>query len=148
LIHEDRKVSPRSIRVDAQDNVAVVVNAGGLPAGTTLESGITLREFVPAAHKVAIRKLSSGDPIIRYGQVIGYAERDLPEGSWVNEDSLSLPEPPQLDSLPLANAVPQELPPLEGYTFEGFLNADGSVGTKNILAITTTVQCVAPTVDF
>ena len=37
---------------------------------------------------------------------------------------------------------------LEGYTFEGFLNDDGSVGTKNILGITTTVQCVAATVDF
>jgi galactarate dehydratase len=40
------------------------------------------------------------------------------------------------------------MPPLEGYTFEGFLNDDGSVGTKNILGITTTVQCVAATVDF
>ena len=40
------------------------------------------------------------------------------------------------------------MPPLEGHTFQGFLNDDGSVGTKNILGITTTVQCVAATVDF
>ena len=40
------------------------------------------------------------------------------------------------------------LPALRSYTFEGFRNADGSVGTKNILGITTTVQCVAPTVDY
>ena len=39
------------------------------------------------------------------------------------------------------------LPPLEGYTFEGFRNADGSVGTRNILAITTTVQCVSGVVE-
>ncbi|RZJ03449.1 MAG: galactarate dehydratase, partial [Haliea sp.] len=45
--------------------------------------------------------------------------------------------------------VPTEpLPPLEGLTFEGFRNPDGSVGTRNILAITTTVQCVAGVVDF
>jgi galactarate dehydratase len=44
--------------------------------------------------------------------------------------------------------VPQPLPPLSGYTFEGYRNPDGSVGTKNILGITTTVQCVAPTVDY
>jgi galactarate dehydratase len=37
---------------------------------------------------------------------------------------------------------------LSGYTFEGYRNPDGSVGTKNILGITTTVQCVAPTVDY
>jgi hypothetical protein len=34
------------------------------------------------------------------------------------------------------------------YTFDGFRNADGSVGTNNILGITTTVQCVAPTVEY
>lgn len=141
-------MSPRSIRVAAQDNVAVVVNSGGLPAGSVLEDGVSLREFVPTAHKVAIRNIASGDPVIRYGQVIGYAERDLPQGSWVNENVISLPEPPDLHSLPLATSVPEELSPLEGHTFEGFLNADGSVGTKNILAITTTVQCVAPTVEF
>jgi TRAP-type mannitol/chloroaromatic compound transport system permease large subunit len=44
--------------------------------------------------------------------------------------------------------LPPALPPLEGYTFEGYRNADGSVGTRNILAITTTVQCVAGVVDF
>jgi altronate dehydratase len=38
--------------------------------------------------------------------------------------------------------------PLEGYTFEGYRNPDGSVGTRNILAITTTVQCVSGVVDF
>src|SRR5947207_4747934 len=45
-------------------------------------------------------------------------------------------------------AVPPALPPLEGYTFEGFRNADGSVGTKNILGISTSVQCVAGTMEY
>ena len=40
------------------------------------------------------------------------------------------------------------MPKLDGYTFEGYRNADGTVGTKNILAISTTVQCVAATVDY
>jgi galactarate dehydratase len=61
---------------------------------------------------------------------------------------MRLPIAPSLDTLPLATAVPSPLPPLEGHTFQGFLNDDGSVGTKNILGITTTVQCVAATVDF
>ena len=47
---------------------------------------------------------------------------------------------------PNGGAIAQ--PPLEGYTFEGFRNADGSVGTRNILAISTSVQCVAGTVEF
>src|SRR5437868_12922297 len=52
-----------------------------------------------------------------------------------------------LDDLPLATAKPEPLPALEGYTFEGYRNADGSVGTRNILAITTTVQCVSGVVE-
>ena len=39
-------------------------------------------------------------------------------------------------------------PPLTGYTFEGYRNADGTVGTKNILAISTSVQCVSGTMEF
>jgi len=53
-----------------------------------------------------------------------------------------------LNDLPLATATPAPQPPLTGQSFEGFRNPDGSVGTKNILGITTTVQCVAPTVDY
>jgi len=61
---------------------------------------------------------------------------------------VQLPSAPPLDELPLATAIPAPLPPLEGFTFEGYRNPDGSVGTKNILGITTTVQCVAATVEY
>ena len=73
---------------------------------------------------------------------------EIAEGSWIRPEMLDMPEPPSLDDLPLATAVPEPLPPLEGFTFEGYRNLDGSTGTRNILGITTTVQCVAPTVDF
>jgi galactarate dehydratase len=61
---------------------------------------------------------------------------------------LDMPVPPALHDLPLATAVPAPLPPLDGYTFEGFRNAGGSVGTRNVFGIATTVQCVAPTVEY
>ncbi len=136
------------IRANARDNVAIVVNEGGLPAGTVLESGLVLREAVPEAHKVALADLEKGAPILRYGTVIGYAEVPLKAGSWVHEQSMRLPAPPKLDELPISTEVPEPLPPLEGCTFEGYVNEDGTVGTKNILGITTTVQCVAATVDY
>ena len=59
-----------------------------------------------------------------------------------------MPEAPALDKLEIATAVPAPLPPLEGYTFEGFRNSDGSVGTKNILGISTSVQCVTGTMEY
>jgi galactarate dehydratase len=139
---------PRYIRVHERDNVAVVVNPGGLPAGSCFPCGLVLVEAIPEAHKVALADLAAGDAILRYGVVIGCASRAIPRGSWVHEGLMTLPEPPALTDCPLATAVPAPLPALEGCTFEGFRNADGSVGTKNILGISTTVQCVAATVDY
>lgn len=86
--------------------------------------------------------------IVRYGEVIGYAVRDIPRGSWIDESMVELPKAPPLETLPLATKVPEPLPPLEGYTFEGYRNADGSVGTKNLLGISTSVHCVAGVVDY
>lgn len=147
-MNTEDKSHPRYVRVHAQDNVAIVVNEGGLPAGTRFASGLNLMEDVPEAHKLALTDIDAGAPILRYGSVIGYAERAILRGSWVHEERIRMPSPPALDNLPLATAVPDPLPPLEGYTFDGYVNEDGSTGTKNILGITTTVQCVAGTVDF
>src|ERR1039458_8629602 len=139
---------PLYIQAHPRDNVAIIVNEGGLPSGTSLASGLVLVEAVPEAHKVALAEIGRGEPIVRYGVVIGYAEEPIPRGAWVHEDVVRLPPPPDLDRLPISTAIPKRLPPLQGYTFEGFVNDDGSVGTKNILGITTTVQCVAATVDY
>ena len=141
-------MKPLTIKVHPADNVAIVVNSGGLPAGTVFDDGLTLIEHVPQGHKVALVDLAQDAPILRYGETIGYAVKAIPRGSWIEESLVRLPEAPPLDSLPLATQVPPLLPPLEGYTFEGYRNADGSVGTKNLLAITQTVQCVAGVVDY
>src|SRR5882757_6631637 len=139
---------PRSIQVDALDNVAIVVNEGGLPAGTRFESGLVLRDAIPEAHKVALTMVPAGAPIIRYGATIGYARTEIPVGSWVHEGLLALPEAPALDELPIHEGVGALSTPLEGFTFEGYVNDDGTVGTKNILGISTTVQCVSATVEY
>lgn len=137
-----------TIRMHANDNVAIVATDGGLPAGTVLPegvagAGITLREPLPQGHKLALQDIAEGAAVRRYGVTIGYALAPIAAGSWVHERRLRMPLARALQDLPLAteHAPPPE--PLTGYTFEGYRNADGSVGTRNILAITTTVQCVA-----
>lgn len=139
---------PLTISMNVRDNVAIVANDGGLPAGTTLSSGLVLKEHVPQGHKVALMDLVSDAPVIRYGIPIGYAAQDIPAGSWVSELLLKMPDARELDNLPIATIKPTPQPPLKNYTFEGYRNADGSVGTRNILAITTTVQCVSGVVDY
>ena len=139
---------PLTISMNDRDNVAIVANDGGLPAGAKLSSGLTLREHVPQGHKVALVDLPLNSPVIRYGIPIGYAAQDITAGSWVCEQILRMPDARGLDNLPIATVKPAPMPPLEGFTFEGYRNADGSVGTRNILAITTTVQCVSGVVDY
>ena len=138
---------PRTIRVHPNDNVAIVVNPGGLPAGSEFPDGLVLIEPIPEAHKVALTDIAEGAPILRYGVIIGHAKQPIARGSWVHESLLNPPQAPLLADCPLSTAVPAPLPKLDGYTFEGFRSADGTVGTKNILAISTTVQCVAATVN-
>ncbi len=127
-----------AIQVHPRDNVAIAA----------APEGLLRAELIPQGHKVALRDFEKGDAIVRYGHAIGYAARHIREGAWVREEFVDAPAPPPLDELPLATAPPAPLPPLEGCTFEGYRNADGGTGTRNILAIATTVQCVAPTVEY
>lgn len=140
--------APLSITMHPADNVAIVANDGGLPAGAVLPGGLVLLDRVPQAHKVALVDIPEGGAVRRYNVVIGYALRPIPAGSWVHERLLRMPDARALDGLPIATIRPAPQEPLAGYTFEGYRNADGSVGTRNILAITQTVQCVAGVTAF
>ncbi|MBK9133577.1 MAG: galactarate dehydratase [Betaproteobacteria bacterium] len=141
-------VKPVTIRMHERDNVAIVANDGGLPAGAALPGGPVLREHVPQGHKVALVDIAAGAPVLRYGVAIGHALAGIAAGRWVHERLLQMPEARSLEGLPMATARPPTEEPLTGYTFEGYRNADGSVGTRNILAVTQTVQCVAGVTAF
>ena len=142
------KDGPRYIRMHDDDNVAIVANDGGLVAGAQFADGLVLAEGVPQGHKVALCDLAEGEAVRRYNVTIGHAARAIAKGSWISEASLTLPPARSLENLPIATRGAPDAAPLTGYTFEGYRNADGSVGTRNILAITTTVQCVSGVVDF
>jgi len=139
---------PISIKINELDNVAIAVNSGGLKAGCRLDDGTRVINHVPQGHKVALSDLAAGDPIMRYGEIIGYAADAIARGSWISEARVRLPEVLPLTEMARGTRPVPELKPLEGYTFEGFRNADGTVGTKNILGITTSVQCVAAVTDY
>lgn len=148
--------TPVIIQMHPNDNVAVVANDGGLPAGSGLTNGLILLERVPQGHKVALENIAQGEAVKRYNVVIGWAKDSIAAGSWIHESRLDLPQAPTLANLPMATLQPEPKlalkpapkPALEGYTFEGFRNRDGSVGTRNILAISSTVQCVSGVIEF
>lgn len=140
--------SPLYIQVNPKDNTAIIVNSVGLKAGAEFSCGLKLLEYIPQGHKVALADLQQGDEIIRYGEVIGYASSFIKRGSWIKEKLVVLPKPPELESLSISSRVSISTPLDKEYTFFGFRNLDGSVGIKNILGITTSVQCVAGVLDY
>lgn len=148
MTNQENHEIPLFIKVNPTDNTAIIVNTVGLKEGTEFSCGLILTEYVPQGHKVALSEIDVGEEILRYGEVIGYAKEYIKKGSWIRETKVTMPTPPELDALSISNRV-TEVSPLEGkYTFLGYRNSDGSVGTKNILGISTSVQCVAGVLDF
>ena len=99
------KEQPRYIKLNERDNVAIVVNDFGLPAGSRFACGLTLRAFVPQGHKTALVDIAQDEPIVRYGEVIGYALAPISAGEWVDEARIRMPEArPNSVSLEIASA--------------------------------------------
>src|ERR1700734_2822646 len=98
---------PRYIKLNERDNVAIVVNDFGLPAGSRFPCGLELRAFVPQGHKTALVDIAEGAPILRYGEGIGHAASPILAGEWVDEAGLQIPDAPALARLETATAVPE-----------------------------------------
>lgn len=134
----------RAIVLREGDDVAVA--ARPMPEGYELAVGgrsVVVREPIAAGHKVAIRGIQIGEPVRKYGQVIGFATRPIAAGDWVHVHNISADHfrrEHAFGSEPLA-----ALPRVEPRTFPGFLRADGRVGTRNYVAVVSTVNCSAST---
>jgi len=132
--------APRALRLDRRDNVLVAVT--DLPRGTSVE-GITLADDVPAGHKVASASVTAGEPVRKFGQIIGFAQGDILEGQHVHEHNCAYGEFSR-EAQVGADYTPTELvPEAERATFRGYLREDGRVATRNMIGVVTTVNCSA-----
>jgi len=137
--------TPRTLRLDAADNVIVAVDS--LPPGFVVE-GVAARERVPRGHKLAALPIASGHPIVKFGQIIGFATRDIAGGEWVHEHNVAMGDFARDYRFAEGARVEDILPVAEQATFQGFLRADGRVGTRNYVAILTSVNCSASVARF
>lgn len=125
-----------------QDNVAIAKRE--IVEGTRLKSPtgeqITVREKVPAGHKLALATIAVGEMVCRYGNPIGTATRPITAGDWVHTHNLAAERPSQEYAFrvvePLQTVSPR-------HTFMGYRRADGRVGTRNYIAVISTVNCSA-----
>jgi altronate hydrolase len=130
--------APLTIRLHPQDNV-VVAQVALLPE--TRVEGVTVRERVPAGHKVATREIGRGEAVLRYGQIIGFASAVIPPGAHVHTQNVELHdfEREYAFSTLTTPTVPLQPAP----TFQGIVRADGRVATRNYIGILTSVNCSA-----
>jgi len=128
------------IRIHAADNV--VIARQQLLGGTAIAAeGISVQGLVPPGHKLAIRALAVGEPVLRYGQVIGHATQPIAAGQHVHTHNLAFSDiarahEPGAAVRPTAYAA-------EPATFDGIVRADGRVATRNYIGILTSVNCSA-----
>ena len=128
------------IRLRAEDNVVVANRT--LEAGHDIE-GIVLRDAIPAGHKIASSDISAGARILKYGQTIGYAMSDIPSGTHLHTHNVEFraTDAAYQFGTNLRDVAP--VPEQDRDTFLGYRRENGSVGTRNYIAIVTSVNCSA-----
>jgi altronate hydrolase len=134
----------RAVLLRDSDNIAVA--ARPIPRGFVIPlegRSIEVREPIALGHKVALQDIAEGEPVRKYGQVIGFASRPIVAGSWVHVHNVKA----DLFERDYAYATEQaSIPPrLDLRTFPGLLRPDGRVGTRNYIAVISTVNCSAST---
>ncbi len=133
------------MRLHESDNVAVAL-ANLSPGDARPGLPCPLRERILRGHKVATADIAAGAPVLRYGQIIGSAQADIPAGSHVHTHNLGMGEHARDYAF---SSESKPLPAAEGEAwFEGFVRADGRVGTRNYLGVLTSVNCSGSVARF
>jgi len=137
--------APRIVRLNAADNVVVAVDP--IDAGAGVE-GVTAKARVMRGHKMATTAIPRGAPILKFGQIIGFASTDIAPGDWVHEHNVEMHAFAR-DYQFAEGARQEEILPVElQATFQGYRRANGKVGTRNYIAILTSVNCSATVARF
>lgn len=147
----DNPALPDAIRVDPGDQVAIALRP--LSAGETIRVdalSIYVAEPVDLGHKIALSAIAAGDDVRRYGWTIGRATMDIRAGQHVHSQNLvttlSGEEPYRYaPSVPDAPSPSPRIAAEPRRTFEGYVRADGAVGTRNEIWVLPTVGCVGRT---
>jgi len=133
-----------ALRLSDSDDVAVVKRP--LRAGMEIGAGairVTAAEDIRPGHKIALRPVAEGAPVRKYGQVIGFATKPIEPGDWVHTHNLGMKDFDRayeccVDARPLARYAPDQM-----RNFDGIRRPDGRVGTRNYVAVISSVNCSA-----
>ena len=138
---------PVIVRLNAQDNVAVVLRGLG-PKAVISKEGVVCREEIQAGHKVAMGEIKAKEPIRKYGQIIGFATKTIRPGEWVHNHNMAMGDFAR-DYVIGKEARPVHVAPKgDCPTFHGIIREDGRIATRNYVGVLSTVNCSASVSRF
>lgn len=132
------------IRLHPDDDV--VIARSQLVSGTRIASeSVTVRGLVPAGHKLAVRAIVAGQPVRRYGQIIGFTSRAVQPGEHVHVHNLGMGdfERDYAIGTDVKISAQGHAGDKDTAEFMGIVRADGRVATRNYIGVLTTVNCSA-----
>src|SRR5262245_20561755 len=131
-----------AVHLRSEDNVAVA--ARRIDAGVRVHvngSTIDVAKTIGMGHKIALKPICAGEAVYKYGQIIGFAGRDIAAGEHVHVHNV------KADAFERDYAFCRDCPPppapAEPRFFQGYDRGDGRYGTRNYVAIISTVNCSA-----
>ncbi len=124
-----------------QDNVGVVLAV--VKEGEVLAEGVVARQTIMRGHKGALRPIGAGEPVIKFGQIIGFAGTDIAPGEWVHTHNVVMGDLSHDYAFGEGVTETPVLPVSEQATFNGYRRENGKAGTRNYIGVLTSVNCSA-----
>ena len=135
----------RALRLSDTDNIVVAIEPFRVGDGA---EGVAALQRIPRGHKMAVAAIPKDVAIVKYGQVIGFAREDIPPGSWVHEHNVMLHAFDRNYAFGTETRATAFTDPGKRRSFQGFRRANGKVGTRNYIAVLTSVNCSATAARF
>ena len=129
-----------TIRLDPADNVVMAMRS--LETGADAEGSPTL-SLIPRGHKIAARPIAAGEPVLKYAQIIGYASEDIAQGTHVHTHNIEFRGTAHDYQFSTDLRPVTMVPEAARDTFMGYRRKNGTVGTRNTIAVITSVNCSA-----
>lgn len=137
------QTTTRALRLSALDDVAVMIEPAA-PGDDVL--GVIARDAVPFGHKMALHDVAPGAVVRKYGQPIGIATQPILAGEHVHSHNLAVGQGRHAGGAVTAGAAARGVASPVDATFQGYLRANGQVGTRNCIAVMGSVNCAATVV--
>ena len=137
----------KTMKLSSQDNVMVAISELA-PHSIIAKTDLRSRDKIPAGHKVAMRQIKSESPIVKYGQIIGFASKDIQPGEHVHTHNTMMSDFTRDYAIGVDTRPTSILSEKKQATFEGIVRTDGQVGTRNYIGILATVSCSTSVAHF